>query len=76
MLQGTIPLLIDCLYSLQIEERKRFISRMLDIPINHEFDVTTNIGSIRFKQTERIVDIITHFNLDPNLPLCFDLLVK
>ena len=74
MLHGTIPLLIDCLYSLCPDERKRFISRMLDIPINHEFDIITDIGVIRYTQTERIVDTITRFNTDSCL--CQDLLAE
>ena len=74
--QGTIPLLIDCLYSLPIDERKRFISKMLDIPIGQVFDITTDYTTLRFKQIQEIVDIVKNFNLDPNLPLGYDILVN
>ena len=74
--QGTIPLLIDCLYSLPIDERKRFISKMLDIPIGQVFDITTDYTTLRFKQSQEIIDTIKNFNMNPNLPLCYDILVN
>ena len=74
--QGTIPLLIDCLYSLPIDERNRFISKMLDIPIGQVFDITTDYTTLRFKQIQEIIDTIKNFNMNPNLPLCYDILVN
>ena len=75
--EGTIPILIDLLYSLQIDDRKRFVNKILDIPIGHVFDIKTSKEShYRFNQTQQIIDIVKNFNMNPNLPLCYNMLVE
>ena len=75
--EGTIPILIDLLYSLQIDDRKRFVNKILDIPIRHVFDIKTSKDlHYRFNQTQQISNIVKNFNMNPNVPLCYNILVE